>query len=111
MSRGLNRRDFIDGALEQTPWLASMKDFRRLLAYVFTAQLAISAVSSYEVPPGSPGFYHGNSSAAVTFDQHSLFLKDKRIYVYSGEIHVWRIPSGPAMWRDVFQKFKVRAFR
>lgn len=85
-----------------------MKGIAKLVHYLLTAQFAASAVLSYSVPPGSPGFYHGNSSAAVTFDAHSLFLDDKRLYLFSGEVHTWRIPSGPAMWRDVFQKMKVR---
>lgn len=61
----------------------------------------------YIPPPNSPGFYHGNSSAAVTFDQHSLFLDNKRLYVFSGEFHPWRSPSGPVAWRDVLEKMKV----
>lgn len=84
-----------------------MKAIGRFVSYVLSAQLAATVVSSYTVPPGSPGFYHGNSSAAVTFDGHSLFLDNKRLYVFSGEVHTWRMPSGPAMWRDVFQKMRV----
>ena len=86
---------------------SSMKGVARLLHYLLAFQFTAVAVSSYNVPPGSPGFYHGNSTAAVTFDAHSLFLDDKRLYVFSGEVHAWRIPSGPALWRDVFQKLKV----
>lgn len=85
----------------------SMKSAIKLVQYLFTAHIAASAALSYSVPPGSPGFYHGNSTAAVTFDSHSLLLDDKRMYVFSGEVHTWRIPSGPALWRDVFQKLKV----
>jgi hypothetical protein len=36
----------------------------------------------YVPSPGSPGFYAGNSTAAVTFDQHSLLLDGKRIMVF-----------------------------
>ena len=79
--------------------------WNKLSLYVLVAQ-ALDAFC-YTVPPGSPGFYHGNSTAAVTFDSHSLFLDDKRLYVFSGEVHPWRMPSGKATWRDVFQKMKV----
>ena len=82
-----------------------MRSLLRFFACLLTTQLV--AVLSYSVPPGSPGFYHGNSSSAVTFDAHSLFLGDKRLFVFSGEVHTWRMPSGPPMWRDVFQKLKV----
>ncbi|KAI0783038.1 glycoside hydrolase superfamily [Abortiporus biennis] len=85
-----------------------MKSLHRLVALCLLA-FSLSAFS-YTVPQGSPGFYHGNSSAAVTFDAHSLFLDNKRLYVFSGEVHPWRIPSGKAAWRDVFQKMKAAGF-
>ncbi|EPQ55007.1 hypothetical protein GLOTRDRAFT_111095 [Gloeophyllum trabeum ATCC 11539] len=81
-------------------WLTSWS----ALALVLASQLA--SVLSYTVPPGSPGFYHGNSSAAVTFDEYSLFLDNKRLFVFSGEVHPWRLPTGKAGWRDIFQKMK-----
>ncbi|GJE91462.1 glycoside hydrolase family 35 protein [Phanerochaete sordida] len=94
--------------------LPSVKALGRLATYALTAQVATSvtpsAAPSYQVPPGSPGFYHGNSTAAVTFDAHSLFLDDKRLYVFSGEVHTWRMPSGPVIWRDVFQKMRAAGF-
>lgn len=61
----------------------------------------------YHIPSGSPGFQHNHSSAAVTFDQHSLFLNNQRINLYSGEVHPWRAPTGPVLWRDVLEKMKV----
>jgi hypothetical protein len=66
-----------------------------------------SIAFTYNVPQGSPGFYHGNSTAAVTFDKHSLFLNGKRLFVFSGEIHPWRSPTGVPAWRDLLQKMKV----
>ncbi|KAI0027626.1 glycoside hydrolase superfamily [Vararia minispora EC-137] len=72
---------------------------------VLGAALAQAAIA-YVVPQGSPGFYHGNSSSSVTFDAHTLFLDNKRLVVFSGEMHPWRSPSGVPTWRDVFQKLK-----
>jgi hypothetical protein len=79
--------------------------------------LATSAIASrdrvgftkraYTPPPGSPGFYHGNSTAAVTFDNLSAFVDNKRVFIFSGEFHPWRLPSGAGAWRDVLQKMKV----
>lgn len=80
-----------------------------LLSLVVAARCLVAL--SYTVPPGSPGFYHGNSTSAVTFDGHSLFLDNKRLFVFSGEVHAWRNPSGKAAWRDVFQKMKVSLLR
>ncbi|CCO37053.1 hypothetical protein BN14_11204 [Rhizoctonia solani AG-1 IB] len=66
-------------------------------------------ITRYVPSPGSPGFYRGNSSAGVTFDQHSLLLDGKRIMVFSGEFHPWRLPSTP-LWRDVLEKMKAAGF-
>jgi Glycosyl hydrolases family 35 len=82
-----------------------MKFFHVLRLYVFI--LSLPFVSCYNVPKGSPGFYHGNSTAAVTFDNHSLFLDGKRLFVFSGEVHPWRVPTGVPGWRDILQKMKV----
>ncbi|KIJ44933.1 glycoside hydrolase family 35 protein, partial [Sphaerobolus stellatus SS14] len=46
----------------------------------------------------------------VTFDQQSLFLDNKRLFVFSGEFHPWRLPSGPEAWRDVLEKMKAAGF-
>ncbi|KAF8320898.1 glycoside hydrolase family 35 protein [Clavulina sp. PMI_390] len=80
------------------------------IASLLPSNLAQSAKDNsalYHVPIGSPGFQHNHSSAAVTFDQHSLFLDGKRVFLYGGEYHPWRSPTGPVLWRDVLEKMKV----
>jgi len=78
---------------------------RRLFCWAFVQVIAVTW--AYVVPQGSPGFYHGNSTSAVTVDEHSLFLDNKRVFIFSGEAHPWRSPAGKPAWRDVFQKMKV----
>ncbi|KAJ7627198.1 glycoside hydrolase family 35 protein [Roridomyces roridus] len=63
----------------------------------------------YVTPTGSPGFYQGHSNASVTFDQHSILLDGKRVMVFSGEFHPFRLPA-PELWYDVLQKFKAAGF-
>jgi hypothetical protein len=41
----------------------------------------------------------------VTWDEHSLFVHGKRVMIFSGEIHPFRLPV-PSLWLDVFQKVK-----
>ncbi|KAJ7209078.1 putative beta-galactosidase [Mycena haematopus] len=65
--------------------------------------------AEYVMPIGSPGFYNGHSKASVTLDQHSLLLDGKRVMVFSGEFHPFRLPS-PELWYDVLQKFKASGF-
>src|SRR3954453_3033313 len=45
----------------------------------------------------------------VTWDQFSLKIDGKRLYVWSGEFHYWRLPS-PDLWRDVLEKMKAGGF-
>ncbi|KAJ6608888.1 putative beta-galactosidase, partial [Mycena sp. CBHHK59/15] len=57
----------------------------------------------------SADFYNGHSSASVTLDQHSILLDGKRVMVFSGEFHPFRLPS-PELWYDVLEKFKAAGF-
>ena len=41
----------------------------------------------------------------VSWDEYSLQINDKRVFIFGGEFHYARLPV-PEMWMDVFQKFK-----
>ncbi|KAJ3575118.1 hypothetical protein NP233_g1314 [Leucocoprinus birnbaumii] len=69
-------------------------------------QSTVDNSNKYILPVGSPDFYHGQSNASVTFDQHSILLDGKRIMFFSGEFHPFRLPA-PELWKDVLEKFKV----
>lgn len=87
--------------------------FSVLVAGLSTAlsgrQSTVDESSKYVLPEGSPDFYNGRSSAAVTFDQHSVLLDDKRAMIFSGEFHPFRLPA-PELWYDVLEKFKASGF-
>lgn len=54
----------------------------------------------------SPSHVRAQSPAhSVTWDSHSLMIDGKRIVLYSGEFHYWRLPS-PEQWRDRLTKMK-----
>lgn len=78
-----------------------------LAALPIRAQSPIDNSALYHIPTGSPGFQQNHSTAAVTFDQHSLLLNGQRVMIYSGEYHPWRTPTGEVLWRDVLEKIKV----
>ncbi|KAG8737249.1 hypothetical protein FRC10_008399 [Ceratobasidium sp. 414] len=98
------------------PWLGVLA-----LSGAVVGQTLVDQSSKYVLSPGSPGFYSGNSSASVTFDQFSLMLDGKRLMIFryarsllswvvksnlvSGEFHPWRLPSIP-LWRDILEKMK-----
>jgi beta-galactosidase GanA len=46
---------------------------------------------------------------SIAFDQYSFLVDGKRVYLWSGEFHPYRLPS-PELWRDIFQKMKAAGF-
>lgn len=63
-----------------------------------------TAVSPPEVQVATTGRPH-----TVTYDKYSLSIDGKRLYLWSGEFHYWRLPS-PDLWRDVLQKMKASGY-
>ncbi|MFE9438156.1 beta-galactosidase [Streptomyces sp. NPDC006602] len=51
-------------------------------------------------PPATDGVRH-----TVGFDRYSLLVDGKRLVLWSGEMHPFRLPS-PSLWRDVLQKMR-----
>src|SRR3954452_10001233 len=45
----------------------------------------------------------------VTWDSSSLKVDGKRVYVWSGEFHPFRLPN-PDLWRDILQKMKANGY-
>jgi len=45
----------------------------------------------------------------VSYDGYSFKVDGKRVYLWSGEFHYFRLPS-PSLWLDIFQKMKAAGF-
>ncbi|WP_338117120.1 beta-galactosidase [Streptomyces viridochromogenes] len=59
------------------------------------------AVDAPDVPsPSADGAAH-----TVAFDKYSVLIDGRRVVLWSGEIHPFRLPS-PSLWRDVLQKLR-----
>ncbi|QRW20549.1 glycoside hydrolase family 35 protein [Rhizoctonia solani] len=95
---------FITFVLDCESW-----GYKFTLAGLAIVQPNVDLSQQHVKPPRSSGFYAANSSAAVSFDQHSLLLDGKRIMVFRGEFHPLRLPS-TAPWRDVLEKMKPAGF-
>jgi Glycosyl hydrolases family 35/Beta-galactosidase jelly roll domain/Beta-galactosidase, domain 2/Beta-galactosidase, domain 3 len=61
--------------------------------------------------PADGGAFAGGDGHrhTVTWDSDSLKIDGRRLTVWSGEFHYWRLPS-PAEWPDVFQKMRAAGF-
>jgi len=45
----------------------------------------------------------------VSFDQYSMMVDDRRVFLFAGEFDYFRLPS-PSLWYDVLQKMKASGF-
>ncbi|WP_067818284.1 beta-galactosidase [Actinomadura kijaniata] len=48
-------------------------------------------------------------SHRVTYDRHSISVDGRRVLLWAGEFHYFRLPS-PELWRDVLEKIKAAGF-
>ncbi|MEV0633949.1 beta-galactosidase [Streptomyces sp. NPDC050619] len=55
-------------------------------------------------PPATDGRGH-----TVGFDRYSLLVDGKRLVLWSGEMHPFRLPS-PSLWRDVLEKMRAHGY-
>ncbi|MEG3626537.1 beta-galactosidase [Streptomyces poriticola] len=55
-------------------------------------------------PPTADGHRH-----QVGFDRHSLLVDGRRLVLWPGELHPFRLPS-PSLWRDVLQRMRAHGY-
>lgn len=55
-------------------------------------------------PPTADGGKH-----TVGFDRYSMLIDGRRLVIWSGEFHPFRLPS-PSLWRDVLQKMRAHGY-
>ncbi|MFJ3664886.1 beta-galactosidase [Streptomyces sp. NPDC090106] len=54
--------------------------------------------------PAADGYAH-----SIGYDRYSLLVDNRRLVVWSGEMHPFRLPS-PSLWRDVLQKMRAHGY-
>lgn len=79
---------------------------RRRVPRAMAAALLGAAMLAAAAPCAAP---KAKAAHTIAYDDHSYMIDGKRLYVWSGEFHYWRLPS-PAAWRDVLQKMKAGGF-
>jgi beta-galactosidase GanA len=79
-----------------------------LSSFLATA-LASAANAAESSAAGTSSVTPSRVSHHITWDPYSLMLDGKRIFVWSGEMHPFRLPS-PSLWRDVLEKMKASGY-
>ncbi|MDO1527598.1 beta-galactosidase [Fulvimonas sp. R45] len=69
--------------------------------------LTLAAAGAAGTGTGSPA--PAAPAHRVSFDKYSFLVDGKRTYLWSGEVHPYRLPS-PGLWPDIFQKMKAAGF-
>lgn len=75
----------------------------RLLSLRAIAAIATLLLTWPALSPPPPA--HAQPVHTITWDSHSLFLDGQRLFLYSGEVQYFRLPS-VAAWRDRLEKIK-----
>src|ERR1044072_6694066 len=78
-------------------------------ALLLAALLAATPAAAQVTPVPDPGYTGKREFGRVAFDRYSLIVDGKRLVVWSGEFHPFRLPS-PDLWRDILQKMKASGF-
>jgi len=84
----------------------------RGLAWVSTLTLLDLPLGPLGVQAQSPSQYplHDNGlNKVVQWDHYSFKINGQRLFVFSGELHYWRIPV-PEVWEDILEKIKAAGF-
>jgi hypothetical protein len=80
------------------PWLT-------LSSCIFSSTATLAQSSASRQWP-----LHDNGlNDVVQWDHYSFKIHGKRLFVFSGEIHYWRIPV-PEVWDDLLEKIKAAGF-
>lgn len=70
---------------------------------MLTSHLLLSAVSLAQQQQWP--LHNDGETDLVQWDHYSNIIDGERIFIWSGEMHYWRIPV-PELWLDILQKVK-----
>jgi hypothetical protein len=75
----------------------------KLLALSYPSTLASSHAQSPQTQAAQDASKIEQQQDVVKWDEHSILIHGRRVMLFSGEFHPFRLPS-PELWLDVFQK-------
>jgi hypothetical protein len=88
-------------AFQSIPWLSA-------LSVLSTIPDSIG-VNAQNNSLGQWPLHDNGLNQVVQWDHYSFKVNGKRLFVFSGELHYWRIPV-PEVWEDLLEKVKAAGF-
>ncbi|KAF2457709.1 glycoside hydrolase superfamily [Lineolata rhizophorae] len=90
--------------------MQSISFFLRLLFVLcWIGWASVPGVSAQEDGSSQWPLHDNGLNEAVEWDHYSFKIHGERIFIFSGEIHYWRIPV-PEVWEDILEKIKAAGF-
>lgn len=85
----------------------SRRTFTALTGATAASLALTSSAAAADGPAAAPGAASPaprlGGSHTVAFDKYSMIIDGRRVPLWSGEVHPFRLPS-PGLWRDILQK-------
>jgi hypothetical protein len=81
----------------------------KLLALSYPSTLASSHAQSPQTQAAQDASKIEQQQDVVKWDEHSVLIHGRRVMLFSGEFHPFRLPS-PELWLDVFQKISSMSY-
>jgi hypothetical protein len=90
---------------------------RRVMRALYSIWLTATALShlfgtplkAQDASPSQWPLHDNGLNDVVQWDHYSFKVNGRRLFVFSGELHYWRIPV-PEVWEDILEKIKAAGF-
>src|SRR5947209_8474997 len=92
-----------------TVQIAVLARLIRPLVVTFALLLPAVASASAAAAPFNANAPVFGKAHHVTYDKYSVMIDGQRLQIWSGEFHMFRLPS-PSLWRDVLQKIRAEGY-
>ncbi|HVQ96097.1 MAG TPA: beta-galactosidase [Mycobacteriales bacterium] len=95
--------------MKAMPWSRIIRS-RSLIGFASVAAAATVLVPPAQVAAAAPAAPSTVSSQhTVSWDHYSIMVDGKRVLLWAGEFHYFRLPS-PDLWRDTLEKIRAAGF-
>lgn len=79
------------------------------LQSLFASALTLGSCVAQNSTNGTWPIHNNGLTTQIEWDHYSMIVNGQRFFLWSGELHYWRIPV-PELWVDVLQKIKAAGF-